>query len=278
MSYSWCFRCFRSLSDPSTCTTNFTDQLPEIKFLGPGNQKFRTFLEDPGRGPDPQLLSQDSPKIPKSHLKWPQNLNNVETWWNLISKPINSSSMLKSSRGNIFFCGDRTKCRWVRAESIFEKQKIKKKSQVPDPGRAINFSLDMHVGVRSIYKDQTWNFKSKFRKLGVCRNSLLGCLVTYCWLPISMRRLLGGHKATQRFVEGSLEFTLAGLLHHLIPTFGKLKRVWVGRIRPIQISLMRFRINTLWVTILFELSAPGFADPSHLRVWVQGCSQWSLCN
>ena len=266
MSYSWCFRCFRSLSDPSTCTTNFTDQLPEIKFLGPGNQKFRTFLEDPGRGPDPQLLSQDSPKIPKSHLKWPQNLNNVETWWNLISKPINSSSMLKSSRGNIFFCGDRTKCRWVRAESIFEKQKIKKKSQVPDPGRAINFSLDMHVGVRSIYKDQTWNFKSKFRKLGVCRNSLLGCLVTYCWLPISMRRLLGGHKATQRLVEGSLEFTLAGLLHHLIPTFGKLKRVWVGRIRPIQISLMRFRINTLWVTILIELSASGSANPFHLTV------------
>ena len=69
----------------------------------------------------------------------------------------------------------------------------------------------------------------------------------------------------------SLDFTLLEFSTHLNHTVGNLKRVWVGRIRPTQVSLMRFRINTLWVTILFELSAPGFTDPSHLRVWVQGC-------
>ena len=178
-----------------------------------------------------QLLSQDSPKIPKSHLKKPQKINNVETWWNLISKPINSSSSLKSSRGNIFFCGDRTICRWVRACTIFEDQNIFKKITSPRSGRAINFSLDMHVGLRAIYKDQTWNFKSKFRKLGVCRNSLLGCLVTYCWLPICMRRLHGGQKAIQSLVDGSHEFTLDGLLHPPNTNFWKIE----ASLRPAEI-------------------------------------------
>ena len=44
-----------------------------------------------------------------------------------------------------------------------------------------------------------------------------------------MRRLHGGQKAIQSLVDGSHEFTLDGLLHHLIPTFGKLKRVWDRR-------------------------------------------------
>ena len=92
------------------------------------------------------------------------------------------------------------------------------------------------------------------------------CLSDHWWLPTSVRWLLGGYKASQQFVNGSLGFTLLSSRTHQFNTVGDLKRVSVGRYRPTVYSLMRFRINTLWVTILFELSAPSFADPSHLRV------------
>lgn len=47
---------------------------------------------------------------------------------------------------------------------------------------------------------------------------------------------------------------------------GNLKRVSVGWYHSTEDLLLRFRINTLWVTILIELSASGSANPFHLTV------------
>ena len=80
--------------------------------------------------------------------------------------------------------------------------------------RVLQHYLDMHVGIFYIFKDQTWNFNWNFNGVS-WRNSLHMCLAAYWWLLISMRRLLGGHNASQQFVEGSLHFTLLEFSIHL---------------------------------------------------------------
>lgn len=129
----------------------------------------------------------------------------------------------------------------------------------------VNFLWGTDEGLFSIYKEHTKNF-NRNSKIGSW--SQLPLIVCFCHLVTSYKHATaaGGHKASQLFVKGLLEFTQLDFGTHLFKCVGDLKRVSFGWYHSSDVSLLRFRINTLWVTILIELSASGSANPFHLTV------------